>query len=343
MSNSFCASRPSFSANRNASATTIIDAPRIMLLQSLAAWPLPGPPACTMVLPMPSSSGRARSKASSAPPTMKVSVAACAPATPPDTGASTMASPFARAAWATSRAVSTSMVEESMSSVPGATAASTPPSLRSTSRTCSPARSMVITASASLHVSAIDCTFVPRPAASRAPASSLTSKPETAWPILIRFSAIGSPILPSPMKPTFAMAFLHPGYRYRVRVTPLFRLLARGHQRKPQIGPEQDHLHRDDPDVAAKDLRKQQLHRRHRDQRGEPHHRAPRRGQPQPDRRDRIDDREEHRRHLIGRRIGIEAGRERRADAADDRPVIEALDQRQAGHHPQEQNQPTRP
>ena len=33
MSNNFCASRPSFSASRNASATTIIDAPRIMLLQ----------------------------------------------------------------------------------------------------------------------------------------------------------------------------------------------------------------------------------------------------------------------------------------------------------------------
>src|SRR5262245_66208157 len=116
---------------------------------------------------------------------------------------------------------------------------------------------MVITASASLHVSAIDCTFVPPPAASRAPASSLTSKPETAWPILIRFSAIGSPILPSPMKPTFAMAFLHPGYRYRVRVTPLFRLLALGHQRKPQIGPAQDHLHRAAPDIAAKDVRTQ--------------------------------------------------------------------------------------
>src|SRR5262245_23823645 len=118
---------------------------------------------------------------------------------------------------------------------------------------------MVITASASVHASAIDCTLVPPPAASRAPASSLTSKPETAWPILVKFSAMGSPLLPGPMKPTFAMAFLHPGYRYRVRVTPLFRLLARGHQRKPQIGTEQNQLHRDDPDAAAVDLRKQQL------------------------------------------------------------------------------------
>src|SRR5262245_64885549 len=114
---------------------------------------------------------------------------------------------------------------------------------------------MVITASASLHVSAIDCTFVPPPAASRAPASSLTSKPETAWPILIRFSAIGSPILPSPMKPTFAMAFLHPGYRYRVRVTLLFRVIARGDHRRPQIGPEQGHVRRGDRDVEVNNSR----------------------------------------------------------------------------------------
>src|SRR3982075_4334865 len=60
MSKSFCASRPSFSASRKASQTTIIDAPRIMLLQIFAAWPLPAPPACTIVLPIFSSTGRAR-------------------------------------------------------------------------------------------------------------------------------------------------------------------------------------------------------------------------------------------------------------------------------------------
>src|SRR5262245_1201707 len=120
---------------------------------------------------------------------------------------------------------------------------------------------MVITASASLHASAIDCTFVPPPAASRAPASSLTSKPETAWPILTRFAAMGSPILPSPIKPTFAMAFLHPWLSLPPPGHFLFRLLARGHHRKRQIRAEQDQLDRDDPDAAAKDLRKQQLHR----------------------------------------------------------------------------------
>ena len=120
MSNSFCASRPSFSASTNASDTAIIDTPRIMLLQIFAAWPLPGPPACTMVLPIVSRIGLARAKAASLPPTMKVSVPACAPPTPPDTGASSMARPFGSAAAATARAVSTSMVEQSISSVPGA-------------------------------------------------------------------------------------------------------------------------------------------------------------------------------------------------------------------------------
>src|SRR5882757_9082363 len=106
MSNSFCASRPSFSASRKASDTTIIDAPRIMLLQIFAAWPLPAPPACTMVLPIFSRTGRARAKASSPPPTMNVNVPAWAPPTPPDTGASSMASPvLSAAAAATARAV----------------------------------------------------------------------------------------------------------------------------------------------------------------------------------------------------------------------------------------------
>ena len=126
MSNSVWASRPSFSAKRKASDTAIIDTPRIMLLQILAACPLPAGPACTMVLPICSRIGLARPNAAALPPTIKVRLAACAPAMPPDTGASSMARPLASAAAETARAVSTSMVEESTSSVPGATLAMTP-------------------------------------------------------------------------------------------------------------------------------------------------------------------------------------------------------------------------
>src|ERR1700757_2287466 len=134
---------------------------------------------------------------------------------------------------------------------------------------------MVTTTSTSLHASASEFARLPPLATSFSVACALRSKPVTATSALSRFWAIGSPILPSPMKPTFAMASSTP-------VVVSARLLARGHQREPQVHSEQQHVHHDDPHVSAVDLRKQKLHRRHRDNGGEPHHRAPRRGQPQP-------------------------------------------------------------
>src|SRR5262249_28287639 len=125
-------------------------------------------------------------------------------------------------------------------------------------------------------------------------------------------------MLPSPMKPTFAMASSTP-------VVASSRLFARGHQREPQVHSKQQHVHHDDPHVSAEDWRKQKLHRGHRDHGGEPHYRAPRRGQPQPHPGHEIDDREEHRRYLIWRRIGIEPGGKWRPDSTNDRPMIEAL------------------
>src|SRR6201982_2009653 len=178
---------------------------------------------------------------------------------------------------------------------------------------------MVITTSASLHASASEFARLPPLATSFSVACALRSKPVTATSALSRFWAIGSPILPSPMKPTFAMASSTP-------VVVSSRLLARGHQREPQVHSEQQHVHHDDPHVSAGDLRKQKLSRIHPDDGGEPHHRAAPRGQPHPPHQ--IDDREEHRRHLIWRRIGIEPGGKRRPDSTNDRPMIEALAKR---------------
>ena len=96
-----------------------------MLLQILAAWPAPTAPVCTMFLPIFSRIGRALAKAASPPPTMKVSVPAVAPPTPPETGASTISSPAFCASAPTWRALSTSMVEQSISSVPLAALGST--------------------------------------------------------------------------------------------------------------------------------------------------------------------------------------------------------------------------
>ena len=67
----------------------IMEMPRIMLLQILAACPAPAPPQCTIFLPIFSSTGFAAANALSSPPHMKVSVAPLAPPVPPDTGAST--------------------------------------------------------------------------------------------------------------------------------------------------------------------------------------------------------------------------------------------------------------
>ena len=65
-------------------------APSSMLLQILAAWPAPASPAWITALPIWSRKALARSKPSSLPPTMKVSVPPSAAAIPPDTGASTI-------------------------------------------------------------------------------------------------------------------------------------------------------------------------------------------------------------------------------------------------------------
>ena len=97
------------------------------------------------------------------------------------------------------------MVEESISSVPGATLAITPCAPVWTSRTCSPAGSMVITASAPAQASATEVAAAPPAALKRPTDAFATSKPVTACPALRRFCAIGNPMLPSPMNPIRAM------------------------------------------------------------------------------------------------------------------------------------------
>ena len=78
--------------------------PAQRLLQSFAACPRPWSPTCTTSLPSASNSGRARSAAAAAPPTMIVSVPASAPIVPPETGASSASMPRGASAAASSRA-----------------------------------------------------------------------------------------------------------------------------------------------------------------------------------------------------------------------------------------------
>jgi hypothetical protein len=67
-SNIACRSRPSLSASAKASQVAIIVTPRIMLLQILAACPLPEGPQWTARAPMTSKSGSALAKASACRP-----------------------------------------------------------------------------------------------------------------------------------------------------------------------------------------------------------------------------------------------------------------------------------
>jgi hypothetical protein len=173
-----------------------------MLLQILAAWPAPASPQCTTRLPIRLRIGSARANASAEPPAMKVSVAALAPLTPPETGASSESWPRSPAsAWAL-RALSTSMVELSMTSAPACTAGTM--SLQ-TDSTCLPAGSMVTTTSASATASRAEPATLTPSALACSQEAGTRSKPTTRCCALTRFAAIGPPILPRPMNAMLVM------------------------------------------------------------------------------------------------------------------------------------------
>ena len=67
--------------------------PTISWLAALTVWPAPLGPTCTIVLPTASKIGLAAAKSSAAPPTMIDSAAFLAPASPPETGASSSRKP----------------------------------------------------------------------------------------------------------------------------------------------------------------------------------------------------------------------------------------------------------
>ena len=86
----------------------------ISWLAALTVCPEPAGPTWTMVLPTASSTGRASAKSSAAPPTMIDSVPSIAPASPPETGASSTRTPASRPASATRTATSGRIVLMSM-------------------------------------------------------------------------------------------------------------------------------------------------------------------------------------------------------------------------------------
>src|SRR4029077_10972769 len=179
-----------------------METPRIMLLQILATWPLPASPQCTTRLPMRSRTGLPRANASAEPPTMKVSVAALAPPTPPETGASSAATPRSAAIAWTARALATSIVEQSMKSAPLRAAGSTS---AHTERTCSPAGSMGTTISESCVACRAAATISTPSLAAAWRNAGIRSNPRTRSPAFTRLAAIGAPMLPRPISPMVAI------------------------------------------------------------------------------------------------------------------------------------------
>ena len=131
---------------------------------------------------------------------MMESVPASAPWKPPETGASSMATPRSASA-AAKRRVSTGDIElMSSRMLPGRIASARPGSPKSTASTSGVSGSMVMTTSAF-------AAFVMEPART---APSATSASTAAWfrsctaglkPALSRFAAMGRPMTPSPMNP----------------------------------------------------------------------------------------------------------------------------------------------
>ena len=148
-SRTLAGSAPFFAANNSASATAWIFRATMIWFATLAVWPSPLPPTRVMFLPMFWNSGRARAKAWASPPTMMLRVAALAPTSPPDTGASRYCAPFSLILAANALVAVGEIELMSMTILPGPTPAAIPSARNSTSSTCGVSGTMTMMNSAS--------------------------------------------------------------------------------------------------------------------------------------------------------------------------------------------------
>src|SRR5579864_243118 len=199
-------SMPSASPSDIASATPAIVMPSTRLLQIFATCPVPVSPQRTMFFPIADSTGLTCSNAATLPPTMNVNVPAAAPPVPPETGASTNGLPCFVASSAHALTVAGSIVLESMIVTPFGMPASTPSSAVSTLFTWAAAGSIVITHSTSVTAAFAEPDALAPASTSVCTACAFRSNTLTVWPAFSRLSAIGAPMLPSPMKPIFMMS-----------------------------------------------------------------------------------------------------------------------------------------
>ena len=151
--------------------------------------------------PITSNRGRHASKVGSSPPTITASVALRAPATPPDTGASSMVTPSSAARRASARTTSGEFVERSTITVPGR-APTRRPSLPVTTSSTSAGPGRETNTTAASPATAAGVSAQPAPSSRRFWALSR----RRSWivserPACSRLAAIGLPMFPVPMKP----------------------------------------------------------------------------------------------------------------------------------------------
>ena len=153
---------------------------------------------------MRSSSGRTRLMSALSPPAMKTKSAASAPQAAPDTGASTMATPWAASFSAVCLVSHGSDDEVSSNRLPGFMPAARPSLAKTTCCTTEPLGNMVMTTSLCSASCRSDLT------ARAGPPSLLASCLEFAatrsykarvWPALCKCEAMGAPITPRPTNP----------------------------------------------------------------------------------------------------------------------------------------------
>ncbi len=144
---------PCARANAIASETDSMIPAHMIWLVAFAACPLPVGPKWLTVLPIAARMGRARSNASSLPPTMMANVASRAPSTPPLTGQSRKSAPCGASSSAAFLAVSEPTVEQSITRAPLRTFGA---SALTTCSTSSSADTQIATASTAAARSASD-------------------------------------------------------------------------------------------------------------------------------------------------------------------------------------------
>ena len=175
---------------------------RMTWLTALVAWPDPTGPMWVMELPIAASTGRARSTSASEPPTMIVSVPFWAPSEPPETGASTSATPRSARRSASSRVADGEIVEQSMTRPPCGAPAATPSSPNRTSVTSGVSETQMTTTSDSA-ASVRGSGDSSAPSETGSPARpGVRFQTRTSKPARQRLAAIAAPIVPMPQKPT---------------------------------------------------------------------------------------------------------------------------------------------